>query len=51
MSNEEVAAHLHVSLTTATTRVGRLRQKLTARGRAQLAVAAYESDLVRPGVR
>ncbi|MFC8717805.1 response regulator transcription factor [Kitasatospora sp. NPDC057198] len=50
-SNEEIAAELHVSLSTAKTHIGRLLQKLAARDRAQLVIAAYESGLVRPGVR
>ncbi|GLW71765.1 DNA-binding response regulator [Kitasatospora phosalacinea] len=50
-SNEEIAAELHVSLSTAKTHIGRLLQKLAARDRAQLVIAAYESGLVRPGTR
>ncbi|MFF4343459.1 response regulator transcription factor [Kitasatospora sp. NPDC001540] len=50
-SNEEIAAELHVSLSTAKTHIGRLLQKLAARDRAQLVIAAYESGLVRPGAR
>ncbi|MFF0393098.1 response regulator transcription factor [Kitasatospora sp. NPDC004615] len=49
LSNEEIAAHLHVSLSTAKTHIGRLLQKLAARDRAQLVIAAYESGLIRPG--
>ncbi|GGQ81940.1 response regulator [Kitasatospora griseola] len=51
LSNEEIAAHLHVSLSTAKTHIGRLLQKLAARDRAQLVIAAYESGLIRPGGR
>ena len=48
MSNNEIAAHLHVSLSTAKTHVGRLLMKLNARDRAQLVIAAYDAGLVRP---
>ncbi|MFE4599254.1 response regulator [Kitasatospora indigofera] len=48
LSNTEIAEHLHVSLSTAKTHVGRLLQKLSARDRAQLVIAAYETGLVRP---
>ncbi|GIF47301.1 LuxR family two component transcriptional regulator [Asanoa ferruginea] len=47
LSNTEIAAHLHVSLSTAKTHVGRLLMKLAARDRAQLVIAAYEAGLVR----
>ncbi|MEU9046168.1 hypothetical protein AB0D63_31620 [Kitasatospora sp. NPDC048343] len=40
--------HLHVSLSTAKTHVGRLLMKLGAPDRAQLVIAAYETGLVRP---
>jgi DNA-binding NarL/FixJ family response regulator len=46
LSNEEIAAHLCVSLPTAKTHIGRLLSKLGARDRAQLVIAAYESGLV-----
>ncbi|MFD0078576.1 response regulator [Streptomyces sp. NPDC127166] len=48
LSNTEIAAHLHVSLSTAKTHVGRLLMKLGARDRAQLVIAAYDARLVRP---
>jgi DNA-binding NarL/FixJ family response regulator len=48
LSNTEIASHLHVSLSTAKTHVGRLLAKLGARDRAQLVIAAYNSGLVRP---
>ncbi len=48
LSNTEIAARLHVSLSTAKTHVGRLLMKLSARDRAQLVIAAYDASLVRP---
>jgi DNA-binding NarL/FixJ family response regulator len=48
MSNNEIAAHLHVSLSTAKTHVGRLLMKLDARDRTQLVIAAYDAGLVKP---
>jgi DNA-binding NarL/FixJ family response regulator len=48
LSNTEIASHLHVSLSTAKTHVGRLLTKLGARDRAQLVIAAYNTGLVRP---
>ncbi|WP_194921103.1 response regulator transcription factor [Catenulispora rubra] len=48
MSNVEIAAHLHVSLSTAKTHIGRLLMKLDARDRAQLVIAAYNAGLVKP---
>ena len=47
LSNIEIAQHLHVTLSTAKTHVGRLLMKLNARDRAQLVIAAYETGLVR----
>ncbi|MEV1294168.1 response regulator transcription factor [Pseudonocardia sp. NPDC049635] len=49
LSNDEIAARLHMSPTTAKTHVSRSMSKLGARDRAQLVVLAYESGLVRPG--
>jgi len=51
MSNDEIAARLVISPTTAKTHVSRILAKLGARDRAQLIVMAYESGLVRPGDR
>lgn len=48
LSNIELAAHLHVSMSTAKTHVGRLLMKLNARDRAQLVIVAYETGLIRP---
>jgi DNA-binding NarL/FixJ family response regulator len=45
-SNAEIAADLHLSLTTVKTHVGRLLVKLRARDRVQLVIAAYESGLI-----
>ncbi|MFI6477190.1 response regulator [Nonomuraea sp. NPDC050663] len=46
LANSEIAAHLHLSLATVKTHIGRLLSKLRARDRAQLVIAAYESGLV-----
>jgi DNA-binding NarL/FixJ family response regulator len=48
LSNDEIAAHMVISPTTAKTHVSRAMTKLGARDRAQLVVWAYESGLVRP---
>jgi DNA-binding NarL/FixJ family response regulator len=45
-SNDEIAADLHLTSTTARTYVSRILSKLNARDRAQLVVIAYESGLV-----
>lgn len=49
LSNDEIAAVLFISPTTAKTHVSRTMIKLGARDRAQLVVYAYETGLVRPG--
>ncbi|WP_367125700.1 response regulator [Streptomyces phytohabitans] len=49
LSNDEIAGRLSVSPLTVKTHVNRTMSKLTARDRAQLVVAAYESGLVQPG--
>ncbi|SDL83507.1 DNA-binding response regulator, NarL/FixJ family, contains REC and HTH domains [Nonomuraea maritima] len=51
MSNDEIAAHMVISPTTAKTHVSRSMTKLGARDRAQLVVLAYESGLVTPRPR
>jgi DNA-binding NarL/FixJ family response regulator len=48
LSNDEIAAHMVISPTTAKTHVSRAMTKLGARDRAQLVVYGYESGLVRP---
>jgi hypothetical protein len=48
LSNLEMAEHLHLSLATVKTHIGRLLAKLGARDRAQLVIVAYETGLVRP---
>jgi DNA-binding NarL/FixJ family response regulator len=50
LSNDEIAARLYLSPSTAKTHTARAMAKLGARDRAQLVVFAYESGLVRPGV-
>ena len=49
LSNDEIAATLHLSPLTAKTHVSRLLTKLGVRDRAQLVVTAYETGLVVPG--
>jgi DNA-binding NarL/FixJ family response regulator len=51
LSNAEIASRLFVSPATAKTHVSRAMIKLSARDRAQLVVAAYETGLVQPGWR
>jgi DNA-binding NarL/FixJ family response regulator len=48
LPNDEIAAHMVISPTTAKTHVSRAMSKLHARDRAQLVVYAYESGLVTP---
>ncbi len=48
LSNDEIAAHMVISPTTAKTHVSRAMIKLHARDRAQLVVYAYESGLITP---
>jgi DNA-binding NarL/FixJ family response regulator len=49
LSNNEIAAAIHISPATARTYVSRILTKLGARDRAQLVVIAYETGLVTPG--
>jgi DNA-binding NarL/FixJ family response regulator len=46
LSNLELATHLHLSMATVKTHIGRLLSKLNARDRAQLVIAAYENGLI-----
>ncbi|MFE9174341.1 response regulator [Streptomyces kebangsaanensis] len=46
LSNTEITEHLHLSLATVKTHIGRLLAKLNARDRAQLVIVAYETGLV-----
>lgn len=48
LSNAEIAEDLHLSMATVKTHIGHLLSKLTARDRAQLVIAAYETRLVTP---
>ncbi|MFF7458611.1 response regulator [Kitasatospora sp. NPDC008115] len=46
LANDEIATHLHLSMGTVKTHIGRLLAKLGARDRAQLVIAAYEAGVV-----
>jgi DNA-binding NarL/FixJ family response regulator len=48
LTNDDIAARLVISPTTAKTHVSRAMAKLDARDRAQVVVFAYDSGLVRP---
>ena len=49
LSNDEIAARLYVSSSTAKTHATRAMAKLRARDRAQLVVFAYQAGLAHPG--
>jgi len=51
LSNDEIAARLHLSPLTSKTHVSRILTKLDARDRAQLVVTAYETGLITPQPR
>ncbi|GAA1591075.1 response regulator transcription factor [Kribbella hippodromi] len=48
LSNQEICAHLHVGNGTVKSHISHLLAKLQARDRAQLVIAAYESNLIQP---
>ncbi|MDQ1032173.1 DNA-binding NarL/FixJ family response regulator [Streptomyces umbrinus] len=49
LTNDEIAARLVLSPSTAKTHVSRIMSKLGARDRSQVVVLAYESGMVSPG--
>ncbi|ATL88103.1 DNA-binding response regulator [Streptomyces malaysiensis subsp. malaysiensis] len=49
LTNDEIAARLVLSQSTAKTHVSRIMSKLGARDRSQVVVLAYESGMVSPG--
>ncbi|MEU3219790.1 response regulator transcription factor [Streptomyces sp. NPDC006971] len=52
LSNDEIAAHLHLAVKTVKHHISHLLSKTSARDRAQLVITAYDTGLVqpRPGV-
>ena len=51
LSNDQLAAHLTISVKTVKSHVSHLLSKLAARDRAHLVIAAYDHGLVRPKTR
>jgi DNA-binding NarL/FixJ family response regulator len=51
LSNPEICTRLVISEATAKTHVARILQKLGLRDRVQVVIYAYETGIVRPGVR
>ena len=49
LSNDDIAAKLHLSPLTAKTHIGRIMTKLDLHDRAQLVIAGYETGLITPG--
>jgi len=49
LTNAEICAQLFISLSTTKTHISRLLEKLRARDRVQLTIAAYEAGLMRRG--
>ncbi|MEU4394619.1 LuxR C-terminal-related transcriptional regulator [Kribbella sp. NPDC023855] len=47
LTNAEISAEYHISLSTTKTHVGNLLTKLAARDRVQLIIRAYEAGLMR----
>ena len=51
LTNTEIAAELHISLSTVKTHIASLMAKLGARNRVEIAIWAYESGLGGPLIR
>ena len=51
LTNDEIGSSLFISPATVKTHLARIMAKLDAHDRAQLVVRAYESGLVKPGLR
>jgi DNA-binding NarL/FixJ family response regulator len=48
LSNDEIAAHLHLAVKTVKHHISHLLAKTASRDRAQLVITAYDTGLVRP---